>query len=164
MTREEKLVSMRGVDLLKVAENLGIKVSKNELKKGKGPLIQKIIKAEAELAVDGTPLAEVGKEIAEQAKLKAEDHKLVPMPGIEKLEELKNEITDHPVKTKKSERKSLRLKEVTYKGEAKSIREWATETGMPWRTLYNRINNNGWPVDLAIETPIGERKPRIEEA
>lgn len=102
--------------------------------------------------------AQIGKEIAEQAKAKAKDHKLVPMPGIERLEDLKNEITNDYAKSKV--RKSLRLKEVTYKGETKSIREWAEITGMPWKTLYNRINNNGWPVDLAIETPIGERKPR----
>ena len=86
---------------------------------------------------DGTSYAEIGKEIAEQAKEKAQQ-----------------------IKANKHERKSLRLKDVTYKGETRSIREWAEETGMPWKTLYNRINNNGWPVDLAIETPIGERKPR----
>lgn len=107
--------------------------------------------------------AEIGKEIAEQAKLKVENHKLVPMPGIEKLEELKNEITDRQVKTKKSERKSLRLKEVTYKGETKSIREWAEKTNIPWKTLYNRINNNGWPVDLALEIPEGQRRPKDKE-
>ena len=89
---------------------------------------------------------------------------LVSMPGSEKLAELKEEITNNTTKTKKSERKSLRLKEVTYKGETKSIREWAEETGIRWKTLYNRINNNGWPVDLALETPEGQRRPKNEEA
>lgn len=107
------------------------------------------------------PLEEV--EPAENiiGKETAEDHELVPMPGIEKLEELKKEVGN---KVKPNGRKSLRLKEVTYKGETKSIREWAEETEIPWKTLYNRINNNGWPIDLALETPIGERKPKNEEA
>lgn len=85
---------------------------------------------------DGTSYAEIGKEIAEQAKEKAQQAKA-------------NKV-----------RKSLRLKEVTYKGETKSLREWAEEANLKWKTLYNRINNNGWPVDLAIETPEGERRPK----
>ena len=83
--------------------------------------------------------AAIGLEIAEQAKEKAKAHK-------------------------KSMRKSLGLKDVTYKGETKSIREWAEKTGIRWKTLYNRINNNGWPVDLALETPEGQRRPKDKEA
>lgn len=97
----------------------------------------------------------------ENAEEAVSESHLVPMPGIEKLEELKKEVGN---KVKSNGRKSLRLKEVTYKGETKSIREWAEETEIPWKTLYNRINNNGWPIDLALETPIGERKPKDKEA
>lgn len=109
--------------------------------------------------------AEIGKEIAEQAKAKAEKKTTL----VEDLMEAgliapKEEVSDSQAKAKKSGRKSLRLKEVTYKGETKSIREWAEETEIPWKTLYNRINNNGWPIDLALETPIGERKPKNKEA
>ncbi|MBO7078466.1 MAG: hypothetical protein J6W64_01490 [Bacilli bacterium] len=46
MTREEKLWSMTGLTLIGVAEKLGIAVSKNELKKGKAKLIEKILAAE----------------------------------------------------------------------------------------------------------------------
>lgn len=104
---------------------------------GDEALEQAVVVPEPERELTDEEYAAIGLEIAEQAKIKAEQ-----------------------AKAKKSVRKSLRLKEVTYKGETKSIREWAEETGMPWKTLYNRINNNGWPVDLAIETPIGERKPK----
>lgn len=97
-------------------------------------LKQEVIDSEKDLTDE--EYAQIGKEIAEQAKEKAEAHK------------------------KHNMRKSLRLKEVTYKGETKSIREWAEETGIPWKTLYNRINNNGWPIDIALETPIGGRKPK----
>lgn len=98
--------------------------------------------------------ASIGLEIAEQAKTKAALAVVKKMTPDEVVSTVNRVIKEQKV------RKSLRLKDVTYKGETKSIREWAEETGMPWKTLYNRINNNGWPVDLAIETPIGERKPK----
>ena len=44
--------------------------------------------------------ARIGLEIAEQAKKKVSSHKLVPMPGIEKLKELKNEVELESVITK----------------------------------------------------------------
>lgn len=89
MTREDKLYSMRMVELAEVAEKLGIKIDK---KGSKSKAIEKILAAEAsapavkpekkasksakpvandDVAGDGTPIAEVGKEIAEQAKQKS---------------------------------------------------------------------------------------------
>nr|DAR86764.1 MAG TPA: hypothetical protein [Caudoviricetes sp.] len=44
--------------------------------------------------------ARIGLEIAEQSKKKVSSHKLVPMPGIEKLKELKNEVELESVITK----------------------------------------------------------------
>ena len=35
MTREEKLISMRGADLIVVGEKAGLTITKNDLKKGK---------------------------------------------------------------------------------------------------------------------------------
>lgn len=60
-------------------------------------------------------------------------------------------------------RANLKLTELTYKGETKSIKEWAAEINMPWPTLYDRVNRNGWPVDLAIETPLGQRRPKAKK-
>lgn len=68
MTREQKLYAMRMVDLVEVAEKLGVKIDK---KGKKSTAVLKILKAEENVAGDGTPLAEVGKEIAQQAKEKA---------------------------------------------------------------------------------------------
>ena len=71
MTREEKLYSMRMVDLAEVAEKLGVKIDK---KGKKSKAVEKILafeKSQEEVAGDGSPLAEVGKEIARQAKEKA---------------------------------------------------------------------------------------------
>ena len=97
----------------------------------------------------------IGKDTADLLKTTLKDI----TTATEEPETVETEVSK-PTEKKHNIRKSLRLKEVTYKGETKSIRECAEETGMPWKTLYNRINNNGWPVDLAIETPIGERKPK----
>ena len=116
-------------EIMKQNEELGIEVPKIDPEK---VTVEELTDQE---------YAAIGLEIAEQAKIKAEQ-----------------------AKAKKSVRKSLRLKEVTYNGETKSIREWAEETGIRWKTLYNRINNNGWPVDLALETPEGQRRPKDKEA
>lgn len=35
----------------------------------------------------------------------------------------------------------------------KTIREWSRETGIPWPTLYQRIEVRGWDVDRATTTP-----------
>ena len=51
MTREEKLYTMRGAELIGVAEKLGVKVSKkgNALKESKDKVIKKILAAETAL-------------------------------------------------------------------------------------------------------------------
>jgi hypothetical protein len=71
MTREEKLWSMTMVNLVSVAEKLGVKIDK---KGAKEKAIKKII-------------------AAEDAK-NAKTDNLVPMPGAEKLAELKKEVSE----------------------------------------------------------------------
>lgn len=71
-----------------------------------------------------------------------------------------------PKKEKSSDKvkkPSLKIKELTYKGETKTIREWADELGMDWPTLYDRVNRNGWTVEEAIETPLGQRRKKKAE-
>lgn len=70
-------------------------------------------------------------------------------------------VTDKPNKTTTGPKKAnLKLSELTYKGETKSIRAWADELKMPWPTLYDRVNRNGWSIEDAIETPLGQRRPK----
>ena len=78
-----------------------------------------------------------------------------PMPATE-------DISEEPKQNAKATHKkpNLKLTELTYKGETKSIREWAAELEMPWPTLYDRVNRNGWTVEEAIETPLGQRRAR----
>lgn len=78
-----------------------------------------------------------------------------PTESIEKpSKETKKNTKADPKKANK------RLTELTYKGETKSIRDWAEEINMPWPTLYDRVNRNGWSVEDAIETPLGKRRTK----
>lgn len=40
-----------------------------------------------------------------------------------------------------------------YGGIAKTLSEWADETGIPYTTLYGRIHGRGWSVERALLTP-----------
>jgi hypothetical protein len=61
---------------------------------------------------------------------------------------------------KQLKKPNLRIKELTYAGKTQTIREWANELNMPWPTLYDRINRNGWTVEEALCTPLGERRKK----
>lgn len=84
MTREDKLYSMKGDMLIKEADKLGVKVACNknrtQLKESKQNVIDRI------LAFEASQIREVEEDVTVE-------HKLVPMPGIEKLEELKKEYS-----------------------------------------------------------------------
>lgn len=55
---------------------------------------------------------------------------------------------------------SLKIKELTFDGRTQTIKEWAAELEMPWPTLYDRINRNGWTVEEALTIPLGGRRKR----
>lgn len=71
-----------------------------------------------------------------------------------------DKAAEDAVNNKPADRKSKKIKELTYDGRTQSIKDWALELGMPYPTLYDRINRNGWSVEEAIEIPLGERRPR----
>lgn len=77
MTREDRLYSMKMVDLVKVAEKLGIKIN---TKAAKSEAVDKILAAEEMNSKNEKELAK--------------EEKLVPMPGAEKLAELKEEYCE----------------------------------------------------------------------
>ena len=72
------------------------------------------------------------------------------------------EVSEESKQNNKAEAKraNKKLTELTYKGETKSIRAWAEDLGMPWPTLYDRVNRNGWSVEDAIEIPLGQRRKK----
>lgn len=47
---------------------------------------------------------------------------------------------------------------LTYKGETKTITEWAEQYNMPPLTLRARVTRYHWPVEKAIETPVDKEK------
>lgn len=63
-----------------------------------------------------------------------------------------------PTKKTPATRKSKKVKELTYNGKTQSIKAWAEELNLPYPTLYDRINRNGWSVEEAIEIPLGGRR------
>ncbi len=72
--------------------------------------------------------------------------------------EAPEEIAEEPKAKKKNtarKPKSLKLTELTFNGETKSLRDWAKELNLPYPTLYDRINRNGWSVEEAIRCPLG---------
>ena len=164
MTREEKLISMRGADLIQVGEKLGLKITKNDLKKGKMSVIQKIL--EAENAEDNTE--EQSKKTEPISIIKPDDLVPAEIPAEVPAEAPKTQNKAPKKEAKQNvkanvKRANLKLTELTYKGETKSIREWANELEMPWPTLYDRVNRNGWSVEDAIEIPLGGRRPRAKK-
>lgn len=61
---------------------------------------------------------------------------------------------------KEVKKPSLGIKELTFNGRTQSIKAWAEELKMPWPTLYDRINRNGWTVEEALTIPLGGRRRR----
>jgi len=173
MTREDRLWSMTARTLQEVGEKAGVKITNSDIKKGKAIIIKKILEAEAKQPKELIETPPIKKEIKTQKDflnavadvLDGKDPKTFVKPSkpakapdssIKASEASKSNKT-----TKEPKKSNLRLSELTYKGRTQSIKEWAAEIGMPWPTLYDRINRNGWPIDLAIETPLGQRRPKV---
>lgn len=94
---------------------------------------------------------------------------IVEEPKVEPIEEPKLIQTAPPEKIvalideeefKELKKPNLHIKELTYAGKTQTIREWANELNMPWATLYDRVNRNGWTVEEALCTPLGERRKK----
>lgn len=46
-------------------------------------------------------------------------------------------------------------KVLEYKGESRSLAEWAETLNLPYDVVKQRINTMGWTVEKAFETPVG---------
>jgi hypothetical protein len=62
--------------------------------------------------------------------------------------------------SKKIKKPNLKIHDLTFNDKTQSIREWAAELEMPWPTLYDRINRNGWTVEEALTIPLGGRRKK----
>ena len=77
---------------------------------------------------------------------------------IETEEEEEEEDEEEAAKTVK--RPSLGINAIEFNGKAQTLRAWAEELNMPWPTLYDRINRNGWTIEEALTIPLGGRRKR----
>lgn len=158
MTREDKLYAMTGRTLIMRADELGIKVACNKtrtaLKEAKSKVIERILAVEN--AAEETEEVAAYNESIEQTVIE-EPETITEEPQTESEEVSEEPKEKHKTRNKKP---NLKLTELTYNGETKSIREWAKELEMPWSTLYDRVNRNGWTVEEAIEIPLGGRRKK----
>lgn len=70
------------------------------------------------------------------------------------------EVIEEQPATKELKKPNLRIQELTFEGRTQTIREWANELNMPWPTLYDRVNRNGWTTEEALTIPLGGRRNR----
>ena len=166
LTREERLWTMKGQDLIKAADKVGVKVKCNrvrtQLKEAKENVIARIL--EAEHIVEEINKAEEEKELEEKLEKEAEDE-VKAMYGDQDDQEDKdeknniyNDQDDKPVDTDgKSEQVKRpapkRGAQLEYDGRSQNICAWAKELGISANTLYGRIYKLGWSVEKAFTTP-----------
>lgn len=74
---------------------------------------------------------------------------------LEKKNDLEPEVEKPGIK-----KPNLKIHELTYDGRTQSIRDWAKELKMPWPTLYDRVNRNGWTTEEALTIPLGGRRKK----
>lgn len=56
--------------------------------------------------------------------------------------------------TRKEQMNNRRVsRRVTYKGQVKTVAEWAVTLGVGWHVVANRLNR-GWTIERALETPL----------
>lgn len=76
---------------------------------------------------------------------------------LEETEVFESNKPDKPDKPTTVKKPSLKIKELTFNGKTQTIKEWAAELNMPWPTLYDRVNRNGWTIEKALTTPVRKR-------
>ena len=176
LTREERLWTMKGQDLIKAADKVGVKVKCNrvrtQLKEAKENVIARIL--EAEHIIEETNKIEEKKEQEEKLAKEAEDE-VKAMYGEDQDDQNdqneKNNIyndqddvcdkNDQDDKSADIDGKSEQVKKPTpkkgaqleYDGRSQNICAWAKELGISANTLYGRIYKLGWSVEKAFTTP-----------
>ncbi len=58
------------------------------------------------------------------------------------------------------ERNRRNVRVLTFRGETRSLPEWADVLGVNRVTLMARISKLGWTVEKALATPVRQRKPK----
>lgn len=125
-------------------------------------------------------LSEIENHEAEQENVKAdEETEFVVEPEIEvvvsapaEVENLETDKTniqtnvesESTIKPESKKKKTnLKIHKLTFEGKTQSIRAWAEELEIPWPTLYDRVNRNGWTTEEALTIPLGGRRKNNKE-
>lgn len=104
------------------------------------------------------PVVELENEVVVSAPAEVEDLKV---NKINTQADVENEST---IKLESKKKKpNLKIHELTFEGKTQSIRAWAEELEMPWPTLYDRVNRNGWSTEEALTIPLGGRRKNNKE-
>lgn len=92
--------------------------------------------------------------LAEIELKEMKENTLIETPPPEKI------VAYVEVEEPKVKKPSLKIHELTFNGKTQTIKEWAKELEMPWPTLYDRVNRNGWTTEEALTIPLGGRRPK----
>ena len=176
LTREERLWTMKGQDLIKAADKVGVKVKCNrvrtQLKEAKENVIARIL--EAEHIVEEINKVEEEKEQEEKLAKEAEDEVKAMYEDQEDNQNDQNDQDDQDEKNNiyndqdnekddkpaDTDGKSEQIKrpapkrgaQLEYDGRSQNICAWAKELGISANTLYGRIYKLGWSVEKAFTT------------
>lgn len=151
------LNEMKAKELKEMAKGFGVK---NWWNLKKSELIDEIVEAIAEREdagedVDVDTMAETA---IEEAAIE-ETTKVVKTE--ETIEAVEGEDLDTDEETTKVVKKpSLGINSIEFNGKMQSLKAWAEELEMPWPTLYDRINRNGWTIEEALTIPLGGRRKK----
>lgn len=142
--REQELREMKGPELIKEADKLGVKVkcdkARTKLVEKKSDLVDRILAFEAEQTDD---------QVLEQLKEKYEVEEVIPPNTVVETPAPENiviNVIEDVVPTPK--RGAL----IEWNGKSQNICKWAEELGISANTLYGRIYKLGWTVERAFTT------------
>jgi hypothetical protein len=136
--REQELRAMKGPELIKEADKLGVKVKcnkdRNKLVEAKAALVDRILAFEAEQieVIPPNTLIETA----------APENVVVNIVDDQQEAELDVEEVTPPT----PKRGAL----IEWNGKAQNICAWAEELGISANTLYGRLYKLGWSVDKAF--------------
>lgn len=146
MTYKERLIAKRMIDLKELADEYSVKIN---VKGSKAATVDKILQK-----IDEVLHQEFSEETVENIKAEL-DQGITLAVAIDNARAAKSV---KPTKKIPTVRKSKKIKELTYNNKTQSIKAWAEELQLPYHTLYDRINRNGWSIEEAIEIPLGKRR------
>ena len=136
MTRIEELSTMKGPQLIALADELGVKVKCNrkkmQLVEAKAALIERILAFETAQEVEEP---ETQAEVEEVETTKEEEN-------TDEQPEAEEVIPPTP----------KRGQPIEWNGKAQNICAWAEELGISANTLYGRLYKLGWTVEKAFTT------------